>query len=333
LGVLGVGGDGIAMQRRGFLAAAALVPAAPALASGGWPPEAVSKAVGRFAELPATVSCLLVADAQAGDWQASHEPDRVMFVGSAVKTFILAQALRDIEAGRFAADAEWTVDDSVRSLVSPVLAHLSGTARATVVLEAMIAHSDNTATDIALAAVTPGRVRALVAEAGLAKTRLPESTRRLFSYIAGAPEGEDLGWEGIGRVQRGASPGPTRPAINEQQTMVSTASEMVRWYDRALAGAYFGKPETLAEFRRIQAMADAIAAVVPPGVKAYAKGGSIDWDNFHCICVAGQMVVGRGTVGFCFTANWTGADEGTPKMRDGIRQAVSDALLGAAGLG
>jgi beta-lactamase class A len=41
------------------------------------------------------------------------------------------------------------------------------------------------------------------------------------------------------------------------------------------------KPETLVEFKRIQAMADAIAQVVPPDTIAYAKGGSIDWDGFQ----------------------------------------------------
>ena len=58
----------------------------------------------------------------------------------------------------------------------------------------MIAHSDNTATDIALAKVGPAKVRALIAEAGLTATQIPDSTRRLFSYIAGAPEGRT--WAG-----------------------------------------------------------------------------------------------------------------------------------------
>ena len=41
----------------------------------------------------------------------------------------------------------------------------------------------------------------------------------------------------------------------------------------------------------MQAMADAIALVVPADTVAYMKGGSIDWNGFHCLAVAGQMIV------------------------------------------
>ncbi|MEJ1975188.1 MAG: hypothetical protein WDN49_03125 [Acetobacteraceae bacterium] len=54
-------------------------------------------------------------------------------------------------------------------------------------------------------------------------------------------------------------------------------------------------------------MADAIARVVPPGVAAYAKGGSIDWQDSHALCFAGQMMLGRDPVTICATVNWTGA--------------------------
>jgi beta-lactamase class A len=89
-------------------------------------------------------------------------------------------------------------------------------------------------------------------------------------------------------------------------TMASSASDLVSWYERALQGAFFAKPETLTEFKRIQAMADAIARTVPPDTAAYAKGGSlVDYLGFNCICLAGQMVVeGETPVTFCLTANW-----------------------------
>ncbi len=38
-------------------------------------------------------------------------------------------------------------------------------------------------------------------------------------------------------------------------------------------------------------MADSIAHVVPPDTPAYMKGGSIDWNGFHCMALAGQMIV------------------------------------------
>jgi hypothetical protein len=43
---------------------------------------------------------------------------RQMFVGRTVKTFILAQFMRDLEAGRFAETQQTQTDNSVRSLSS-----------------------------------------------------------------------------------------------------------------------------------------------------------------------------------------------------------------------
>ena len=54
---------------------------------------------------------------------------------------------------------------------------------------------------------------------------------------------------------------------------------------RRSRGAFFEKPATLVEFKRIQAMANALVRVVPPDTIAYGKGGSIDWEGFHCFCL------------------------------------------------
>ena len=297
------------------------------------PDSAVQAAVARFAALPAA-SCLVVAEHPTAPWQASHAPATRLFVGSAVKTFILAQYLREVEAGRATEDQQMRIDAAVRSLSSPVFLNLSGTTPARSVLEAMITHSDNTATDMALAAAGVDKVRALIAEAGLGATQIPNSTRRLFSYLAGAPEGVDVGWDGMQRLVHGTSSGGTvRPALNDKQTMASTAEDMVRWYQQALRGAFFKQPGTLVEFKRIQAMADAIAYVVPPNTAAYAKGGSIDWQGFHCFCLAGQMVVGgQVPVTFCFTINWSGPDDGVDKIFQSYKAAVADILKEAARL-
>jgi len=79
-------------------------------------------------------------------------------------------------------------------------------------------------------------------------------------------------------------------------------------------GRVFSKPETLAEFKRISAMADAMPAIAPEDTMAYGKGGSIDWEDFHCFCVAGQMVQPTQRSSFCFIVNWTGPDEGVADM-------------------
>ena len=308
------------------LAAAAPVGSPSALEGNG----RVDAALARFAELPARARGLVVAEHPTAPWRASHDSALRLFVGSAVKTFFLAQFLRDVEAGRVSEDQQVPIDDAVRSLGSPVFLNLSGTTQARAVLEAMIAHSDNTATDAVLAAVGAARVRALIREAGLEATQIPDSTRRLFSYLAGAPEGVDVGWDGVQRLEKVNSAGNARPALNDRQTMASTAEDMVRWYRRALRGEFFKASATLVEFKRVQAMADAIAHVVPANTVAYAKGGSIDWEGFHCLCLPGQMVVGAVPVTFCFTINWTGPNDGVPAILQSYKSAVADVPQEAA---
>ena len=234
--------------------------------------------------------------------------DKPLFVGSAVKTFMLGQYLKEVEAGRLSESTQLDVGPAIWSPGSPVFMHLQGTTAATSLLEAMIAHSDNTATDATLKAVGPDRVRQLIASLGYAHTRIPDSTRMLFSYLAGAPEGTDLGWDGMQKMATGSMPGKPRDPMNERQTMQSTATEMSGWYEHVLAGKLFRKPETLQEFKRISAMANAMPMIVPEDTPAYGKGGSIDWEDFHCFSVAGQMVQpGRRSSFSSWLATWNSA--------------------------
>ena len=55
-------------------------------------------------------------------------------------------------------------------------------------LEAMISHSDNTATDMVLRHVGAERVQAFVEAIGLRQTRIPTSTRQFIGYVAGLPD-------------------------------------------------------------------------------------------------------------------------------------------------
>ncbi|HTE79495.1 MAG TPA: hypothetical protein VK634_02255, partial [Reyranella sp.] len=136
-------------------------------------------------------------------------------------------------------------------------------------------------------------------------------------------------WAGIQRLAE-ALVAAGRPALNDRQTMASTAEDMVSWYRQALTGAFFQKPGTLVEFKRIQAMADALVLVVPPDTPAYGKGGSIDWQDFHCFCLAGQMIVGKVPVTFCFTINWTGPADGVGAMFQSYKTTIADVLREAA---
>ena len=263
----------------------------------------------RFKSFPGTTSFRIDVDRHE---LVSDGAGRQLFVASAIKTFILCQYLRDVESGGLSEDEQLPVNDSVRTASSPVLLELTGTTPARSILEAMITHSDNTATDIALLRVGPERVRSFIAAHGLEATLIPESTRRFFSYNVGAPLGVDIGWSGVqGVLASGHALGTPHRPLNDQETLASSADDLVSYYKRALAGRFFEKRTTLTEFKRILLT----NSFFPDDTIGYGKGGSGDWvadatdvADFHAISYAGQMVVGRTPVTFCFVVNWTSVD-------------------------
>jgi len=320
------------IRRRQFLTLAGALAGSAAMA----PPRAIAAPIAspsgvpglldEFLALPGNKSAQIDVDAPIEPWRVTHDPDAALFCGSAFKTFVLATYLKEVEAGHLSQSEQLAIDDNVRSVGGGVFEHLSGTTAARNVLEAMIAHSDNTATDVALSRVGPGKVRAFIAAAGLSQARIPDSTRRFFSYIAGYPAGEDMGWKGLEEMQAGKTFAASRPPINGEETMVCPASEFVSYYKRALSGAFFVKKETLTEFKRIQGMADAIALVVPPDTPAYMKGGSIDWNGFHCLAIAGQMIVAPTPVTLCLTLNWTDGDGAKEEVEARYKQSAAEIL-------
>jgi len=272
---------------------------------------------------------------------ASDSAATQLFAASAIKTFILCQYLRDVEAGRLSEDEQLPVNNSVRTESSPVLLELTGTTPARSILEAMITHSDNTATDIALLRVGPNRVRSLIAVEGLGATLIPDSTRRFYSYNVGAPLGVDIGWSGVKKVMKsGHSLGPPRAPLNHQVTLASSADDLVFHYKRALAGRFFTTRTTLAEFKRIHLT----NSFFPDDTVGYAKGGSADLldhfpnvADFHALSYAGQMVVEATPVTFCFVVNWRSVDPNStsgaliPAFGDVIKgslTAIKQQLLG-----
>jgi beta-lactamase class A len=212
-------------------------------------------ALRRFLALPGTKSYLIHAGQGGSLGQVAYQPDLVLFIASAYKTFVLGQYMRDVDAGLLSEDEQLAIDDSVRNLGSPVFLNLAGTTTARSVLEAMMTHSDDTATDLAQGKVGPDQVRALIAQLGLQSVRIPDSTRIFFSYILGAPPGVDLGWPGI----TDPPVAPRRPPLNDVITVASHARDLVSWYEQVLQGAIFTKPETLTEFNGTHLDADPFA--------------------------------------------------------------------------
>src|SRR3954452_21771281 len=205
------------------LAASAVTSVALAQDRGGdsdQPPAGsdLGAALQRFLALPGTKSYLIHAGQGGSLHRIAHRPHLFLFTASAYKTFVLGQYLRDVEAGLLAEDEQLAIDDSVRMISSPVFLNLVGTTTARSVLEAMITHSDNTATDIATGKVGADRVRALIAQAGLRSIRIPDTTRLFLSYIFGAPAVVDLGCQGIENP-----PAPPRPPLNDAITLAGSA--------------------------------------------------------------------------------------------------------------
>jgi beta-lactamase class A len=314
-------------------------------------PQAVQNAIDEYVgelgqyfsqnHLTYTVTCDVEAATSVDNkiWSASVQPDQTTFVGSAIKTFILAAYLRD----GLSETTPMAINDSIRSVSSTVFGDetfggepapdlkLDGQTLARSVLEAMISHSDNTATDAALAAVGVDQVRHLINEVRLPSVVIPESTRQLFAYLA-TGQNADVDWQTL--QQYVDNPPDAQPAINDQQSMLASAADMVRWYQTALLQPGFFTGGQLTEFKRISGMADALSRIVPDNLISYGKGGSITWNNFGALTVSAQMIMPTMDpaqpwvpLTFSFDVNWGSSDLATFGAVAGIfTHTVQDVL-------
>ena len=292
-----------------------------------------------FSALPGTNGLRLWAPPDAGRpaWSATLNADRQVFIASAFKTFVLAEYLRQAEETLDSTAStsitnqlnaqlaeQLTLDESVFSPGATVFnpPHLTGLVTTRTVLEAMISHSDNTAADMALRRVGPERVRQLIASLGLTQTRIPDSTRQFIGYIFGVPDWRAFTWAQFEALPAN-DPYPPRPILNPDITMASSADDLVAFYTRALRGEIFRYPETLAVYLAILSLADAIALVMPLGVNAFLKGGSLQTETNNALTVAGGMYVPDRWVYFATLLNWTAAE--APPLSE-FQAGIADSL-------
>jgi beta-lactamase class A len=93
--------------------------------------------------------------------------------------------------------------------------------------------------------------------------------------------------------------------------MASTASDFVSFYSRALQGEFFAKEATLTAFRAILALAGDIPDLMPLGVSAYLKSGSIAFRHEHALSLAGGVFIpDRRWVYYSFLINWVDGEGG-----------------------
>jgi beta-lactamase class A len=211
-------------------------------------------------------------------------------LGSAIKVFILVEALRqadDPDVVATLAGRQLALDASVWSFDSPVLnaPDLTGTVSERTAMEAMISHSDNTATDIMSKQAGPEAVRAFLASAGFTSTAIPDSTRSYVGYLKGASDYPTFTWE---QLVATADDPFVNPVLNPTSTLASSADDLVSVYSRAMPGEFFEHDETLNSLRTTLSMGDLIWVVpFPLGATAFGKGGGFDAGNFHAVCAPG----------------------------------------------
>jgi beta-lactamase class A len=241
-----------------------------------------------FQSLPGKTAVKLKTVNQNQVWDVSLAPELPLFCGSAFKVYVLTVFLRQMEQGKVSLTDVLRVDDQVRVLSSPVFETLTGETTALIALEAMIMHSDNTATDLILAQITPQAVREFIQSIGLKQTFIPDSINTMLSYLLGAKSGQDWGWAKIKAMADKNAP-TSRPIINNQQTMTASAQDFVTFYEQALQGAFFTEAKTLNTFKRMLTLPSILWDFIPPGAFGYVKGGSIDWPPQYALCVAGGV--------------------------------------------
>ena len=165
------------MDRRRFMmltgATAAATSGATSLALGETAADLRDRdLLARFLDLPGRKGVQIDVGGPGNAWRVEHSADAPLFCGSCFKTFVLATYLQEVEAERLSESEQLAIDDSIRSVGGGVFEFLTGKTLARNVLEAMIAHSDNTATDVAMQRVGVGRVREFLANAGLRQAQI-----------------------------------------------------------------------------------------------------------------------------------------------------------------
>jgi beta-lactamase class A len=257
-----------------------------------------------------------------------HGQDR-LFSASANKAFILCDRLRQLDSPTVEEQLvshELTLDQNVWSLGSSVFnpPNLSGLISERTAIEAMIAHSDNTATDMILEEAGPDRVRQFIGSIGLTSTMIPDSTRALAAYLLGAPNYKTVTWDEL--LSLLGKPF-AHPALNDVETLASSANDLVSFYAQALQGSFFSNPQTLEQFRRILSLGDITYLVpFPLGANVFGKAGYFDSPGQHARCIAGGMYLQNRWVYFAAILNWDAAEVDDPTTVEAFFDALRSTI-------
>jgi beta-lactamase class A len=244
-----------------------------------------------------------------------HDPEflvrlsatRRMFAASTNKAVILCERLRQLDSPTIETQLtkhELPLDKSVWSPGSDILnpPDLSGSISERTAMEAMVIHSDNTATDMVLKEAGPARVRKFIDSIGLKNTMIPDSTRSFAGYLLGAPNYKTITWDELTAIPQGPL---AHPFLNDVETLASSPDDLVSFFSRALQGEFFSHRQTLFEFRRILSLGDITYLVpFPLGASVFGKAGYADVPGAHARSVAGGVYFPDRWVYFSMILNW-----------------------------
>jgi beta-lactamase class A len=253
-----------------------------------------------------------------------------MFVASTLKSVILCERLRQLDSPTVESrlsEHELPLDERIWSPGSEIFnpPDLSGLVSERTAMEAMVIHSDNTATDMVLRATGANAVRRFIASIGLKKTMIPDSTRILAAYLIGAPNYKTITWDELIKIP----PGPlAHPFLNDVQTLASSPDDLVSFFARALQGRFFSHRETLFQFRRILSLGDINHLVpFPLGLSVFGKAGYADVPDAHVRSIAGAVYFPHRWVYFSMVLNWDAPQADDPETVKAFYGAIHKSIV------
>lgn len=264
------------------------------------------------------------------DFVAQLHPRQRMFTASTNKALILCERLRQLDSPEVAqkiADHELTLDQTVFSTGSVIFnpPDLTGLVSERTAMEAMVVHSDNTATDMVLKQAGPAKVRDFIGSLGLRATSIPESTRAFAAYLLGAPNYLTITWDELLAI---ASASLAHPLLNDVETLSSSPSDLVAFFAQALEGKLFSHRQTLEEFRRILSLGDINYLVrFPLGISGFGKAGYADMPGFHARSIAGGFYFSKRWIYFSFVINWDSPEPDDSDTAEAFYSAIRQTAM------
>ena len=274
----------------------------------------VARIRGLFKGLPGVNSLKIWAPATSGTDEVLVliHPSQRVFVASAFKSYVLAARLKMLDAPDIVTllkSNKLTLDESIWSLGSDILnpPDLTGLISERTAAEAMIMHSDNTATDMMMKVTGADYIRHVIAGLGLRHTQIPDSTRSFGAYLFGIPNYRSATYAQVVAAAQSGAP-IANPFLNDVETLASSAADLVALYARTLTGSFFENRETLDEYRRILSLADGVFEAAPFGTRGFAKTGYSDYPGFHARSNAGAITFAGKWVYYASIINWDSPD-------------------------